>query len=626
MTEERAKRKLSAVLSADVKGYSRLMGQDEAGTVKRLKEYLDLMTDLIQKYRGQVVDSPGDNMLSEFSSVVDAIECAVKIQELLNTKNVGLTDDRRMEFRIGINLGDVIEDGARIYGDGVNIAARIESLAVAGGICISGTSYDQVKNKLNLGYENLGEHSVKNIVEPVRVYRVLTESDMVGKVIEEKKSKKIRIAVIGLLILLVLLAAGVIFVWNSYFRLPSVKIESGRDNTLDLPKGPSVAVLPFVNMSGDHAQDYFSDGLTENIITGLSGCPRLIVIARNSTFTYKGQSVKVQQVAHELGVQYVVEGSVQMEKDRVRITAQLINGTTAHHLWADKFDRELKDIFDLQDEITLKLMTALEIQLTEGEQARLRLRGPSNLEAYRKGLKALEYVRRHNKEDNLLARQEVVEAIALAPDNPNLYVLLAETHLQDIWFGSTVSPIISFAQATNNLNNAFALDRNNSDAHLILGELYLLKGQHKKAIAAEELAVALNPNGADAYCQLAFTLHLSGRSEEAIDIFKKAIRLNPIPPSYYFHMFGWAYRAVGRFEEAIDAFKKAIDYEPTNIFAHMGLAAVYVNAGLNEEAKGEAKEVYRLDPKFTLDNFPKAHIDREYVKDLMDTLREAGLK
>jgi len=626
MTEERAKRKLSAVLSADVKGYSRLMGQDEAGTVKRLKEYRALMTDLIQKYRGQVVDSPGDNILSEFSSVVDAIECAVKIQELLKTKNVGLTDDRKMEFRIGINLGDVIEDGARIYGDGVNIAARIESLAEGGGICISGTSYDQVKNKLNLGYENLGEHSVKNIVEPVRVYRVLTEPDMVGKLIGEKKSKEIRIAVIGLLILLVLLVAGVMVVWNSYFRLPSVTIESGRDNTLDLPKGPSVAVLPFVNMSGDHAQDYFSDGLTENIITGLSGCPRLIVIARNSTFTYKGQPVKVQQVAHELGVQYVVEGSVQKEKDRVRITAQLINGATAHHLWADKFDRELKDIFDLQDEITLKLMTALEIQLTEGEQARLRLRGPSNLEAYMKGLKALEYVRRHNKEDNLLARQEVVEAIALAPDNPNLYVLLAETHLQDIWFGSTASPIISFAQATNNLNNAFALDRNNSDAHLILGELYLLKGQHKKAIAAEELAVALNPNGADAYCQLAFTLHLSGRSEEAIDIFKKAIRLNPIPPSYYFHMFGWAYRAVGRFEEAIDAFKKAIDSEPTNIFAHMGLAAVYVNAGLNEEAKREAKEVYRLDPKFTLENFPKAHIDREYVEDLMDTLREAGLK
>jgi tetratricopeptide (TPR) repeat protein len=243
-----------------------------------------------------------------------------------------------------------------------------------------------------------------------------------------------------------------------------------------------------------------------------------------------------------------------------------------------------------------------------------------------KGLKALEYIRRQNKEDSILARQVVKEAIALAPDNPNLYVLLAETHLQDVWFGSAESPIISFAQATNNLNKAFALDQNNSDAHLILGELYLLKGQHKKAIAAEERAVALNPNGADAYCQLAFILHLSGRSEEAIDIFKKAIRLNPIPPSYYFHMFGWAYRAVGRFEEAIDAFRKALDREPNNFFAHMGLVATYINIGLEEEAKKEAKEVYRLDPKFTLENFPKAHINREYVEDLMDSFRKAGLK
>lgn len=626
MTEERAKRKLSAVMSADVKGYSRLMGQDEAGTVDRLKEYRALMTDLILKYGGRVVDSPGDNILSEFSSVVDATECAVKIQKKLKTKNSGLPDDRKMEFRIGINLGDVIEDGERIYGDGVNIAARIESLAEGGGICISGTSYDQVKSKLNLGYENLGEHIVKNIAEPVRVYRVLTELDMVGKLIEEKKPKRIRTAVIGLSVVVVLLVVGAMVVWNSYFRLPLVDLEFGGDITFDLPKGPSIAVLPFVNMSGDPAQDYFSDGLTENIITGLSACPRLFVIARNSTFTYKGQSVKIQQVAHELGVQYVVEGSVQKEKDRVRITAQLINAATGHHMWAEKYDRELKDIFNLQDEITLKLMTALEIKLTEGEQARLRLRGPHNLDAYMKGLKALEYIRRQNKEDSILARQVVKEAIALAPDNPNLYVLLAETHLQDVWFGSAESPIISFAQATNNLNKAFALDQNNSDAHLILGELYLLKGQHKKAIAAEERAVALNPNGADAYCQLAFILHLSGRSEEAIDIFKKAIRLNPIPPSYYFHMFGWAYRAVGRFEEAIDAFRKALDREPNNFFAHMGLVATYINIGLEEEAKKEAKEVYRLDPKFTLENFPKAHINREYVEDLMDSFRKAGLK
>jgi adenylate cyclase len=531
-----------------------------------------------------------------------------------------------MEFRIGINLGDVIEDGERIYGDGVNIAARIESLAEGGAICISGTSYDQVKNKLNLGYENLGEHSVKNIAEPVRVYRILMEPNMVGKLIGEKKSKRMRTAVIALSIIVVLLVAGALVVWNAYFSLPSVEATSGRKITFDLPKGPSIAVLPFVNISGDPEQDYFSDGLTENIITGLSGCPKLFVIARNSTFTYKGQPVKVQQVARELGVQYVVEGSVQRAKDQVRITVQLIDAATGHHLWAEKYDRELKNIFALQDEIALKLITALEVELTEGEQARLRLKWQSNLEAWMKALKGLEYMRRQNKEDNVLARREAEEAIALAPGNPNFYILLAGTHIMDMWWRSSTSQLISYAQATNNLNKAFALDKDNSDAHIILGMLYLFKRQHKKAITAAERAVALNPNGADAYCQLAFILCMSGRSAESIDLFKKAFRLNPIPPSYYFTMLGEAYLYLGRYEEAIQVYKQAKDREPRDIFSYLSLAAVYIKAGMFEKARIEAAEVYRLDPKFSLKDLDIPHINPEVTKDWYNTLRQAGLK
>ena len=319
MTEERAKRKLSGILSADAVGYSRLMEADEASTIQTLTDSKELMANLIQQYRGRVVDAPGDNLLAEFSSVVDATECAVKIQQELNSKNAELPDNRKMQFRIGVNLGDVVEEADRIYGDGVNIAARLEGLAKPGGICISRTAYDHVKNKLKLGYEYLGVHSVKNISEPVKVYRVLTEPEAVGKVIGEKRflgrvSRKTAIAAI---IVLVIVAGGLIG-WNIYLQ-QSKKIEPASLDKMayPLPDKPSIAVLPFNNMSGDPTKDYLSDGLTEEIINGLSKSNNLFVIARNSTFTYKGKAVKVQQVAEDLGVQYVLEGSIQWSGDRI---------------------------------------------------------------------------------------------------------------------------------------------------------------------------------------------------------------------------------------------------------------------------------------------------------------------
>jgi len=540
MPPEDLKRKLTAILSADVAGYSLLMRDNEEATVRTLTDYRRAMGNLIQKYSGRVVDSPGDNLLAEFASVVDAVNCAVEIQRNLAVRNAELPETRRMEFRIGVNLGDVVTEEERIYGDGVNIAARLESLAQPGGICMSGSVYSQVKNKLNLEYERLGEQEVKNIEEPVSVYRVFMKPEAVESSPAEKKSKsriwpKVAVALAVIVVLLVG-AAGV--VWNVYFSLPDVKgIPDGKKD-FALPEGPSIAVLPFLNMSDDPKQEYFSDGLTENIIAGLSSDGRLLVIARNSTFAYKGKSVEVQEVARKLGAQYVVEGSVQKTRDRVRITVQLIDANTGHHVWSDRYDREVKDIFALQDEITMKIMMGVGMKLLDGEQHGEEFLPPSgSLKVFIKMTKAYQYMYRMNKEDNILARQELEEAIVLDPEYSLLYSALAMTHFMDLYYQSSESPLFSFAQASKNTKKALALDNESSAAHYALSHLYLARKEHDKAIEAAERAVALNPNGADAYSLLGFLLSCSGRVEESIKILEKAMRLNPIPPAQYQNLF-----------------------------------------------------------------------------------------
>ena len=437
MTTQEIKRKLTAILSADGKGYSRLMGEDEKGTVRTLSAYREIMASLIRQHHGRVVDSTGDNLMAEFASVVDAVECSVEIQKELKTRNAELSENRRMEFRIGINLGDVIEEEGRIYGDGVNIAARIESLSEAGGICISGKAYDEVKSKLNLGYKYLGEQTVKNILEPVRAYRVLMEPEEAGKVIGEKKVKPRqwqRVAFSLGVILIVIVAAAV-----AYFNLrpsaPRVEVASKEKMAFPLPDKPSIAVLPFVNMSEDPKQDFFADGMTEEIITALSKGPNLFVIARNSTFTYKGKAVKVKQVSEELGVRYVLEGSVQRSADRIRVTAQLIDALTGHHLWAERYDRDLKDIFALQDEITMKIITALQVKLTSGEMIHVLGKGAKNIDAFTKYLQAVDLWTRLTKETNAQAKKLLEEAIALDPEYPGPYIGLAKTYGMDVFLG-----------------------------------------------------------------------------------------------------------------------------------------------------------------------------------------------
>ena len=633
MTTQEVKRKLTAIMSADAKGYSRLMGEDEKGTVRTLNAYKEVMTGLIQHHHGRVVDAPGDNVLAEFASVVDAIECSVEIQKELKTRNAELPENRRMEFRIGVNLGDVIEDGEQILGDGVNIAARLESLSEAGGICISGTAYDQIKNKLTLGYEYHGKQTVKNISEPVRVYRILTEPKALSAMSRWKRVglnywKRIN----PVFKILIALVAAANVVWQFYPHLrpsrPSVEEVSKEKMALSLPDKPSIAVLPFVNMSGDPKQEFFSDGITEDIITALSKLPMLFVIARNSTFTYKGKPVKVKQISEELGVQYVLEGSVQRSANRVRITAQLIDALTGHHIWAERYDRDLKDIFALQDEVTSNILRAMQVKITEGEQALHRDKGIRNLNCYLKLLEGQNYLNRFDIEGNNLARRTGEEALVMCPESSTAYHLLAVTYMMDYWYGSGKSPQESIEKAIELAQKAIALDDAYANPHGLLSFLYSIKREHAKAIAEGERAVALDPNGADVNAWYGLSLTFAGKPEEAIPLFQKAIRLNPFGPTWYFFNLGNALGNTGRFEEAVSAYKKALQRSPDNLLAHVLLATTYSRMGREKEARVEVAEVLRINPKFSLDYFAKTlpYKDQKVINNLIDALRKAGLK
>ncbi len=608
MPEKGYKRKLTAILSADAVGYSRLMAENETATVKTIATYREVISSLIKQHRGRVVDSPGDNILAEFSSVVDAVQSAVAVQNEIQTRNAELAKNRRMEFRIGINLGDVIDEEDRIYGDGVNVAARLEAMADPSGICVSKTAFDQIETKLPLGYEYLGEQSVKNIPKPVGTYRVLMKPDDAGKVIGEKRflgrfSRKTAMAAI---VILVVVAAGLVG-WNIYLQQSkNVEPASIEKMAYPLPDKPSIAILPFDNMSGDPEQEYFSDGLTEELITALSKIPKMFVIARNSTFTYKGKPVKVKQVAEELGVRYVLEGSVRKAEDRVRITAQLIDALTGHHLWAERYDRDLKEIFALQDEITMKIINALQVELTEGEHARLWRKGTDNLQAYLKSLRARELYLTQTKENNTQAQRLAEEAIALDPDYAFPYHVLSVTHFQDVFYRTTKSPQQSFKQAVELIQKAIAIDDSYALAHGWSGFLstYILR-KYEKGIMEAQKGVDLDPNGAHGYLYLSLSLRYAGKFEEAIQAIEKAIRLNPFPPVTYFKFACPAYYGAGRYEEAIAAGKKAVKVSPNDAGSHMVLAVAYSLAGSQEEARIAAKEVLRLNPKFSVALFRK---------------------
>jgi TolB-like protein/class 3 adenylate cyclase/Flp pilus assembly protein TadD len=629
------KRKLTAILSADVKGYSRLMGEDEEWTVRTLDTFKGVMKNIIPQHRGRVVDSTGDNLLAEFASVVDAVQAAVEIQQVLRAKNSLLPENRRMEFRIGINLGDVIEEGERIFGDGVNIAARLEGLAEAGGICISGSAFEQIENKLPLHYDYLGEHEVKNITRPVRVYRALMDNGVVKEKDAGPKPQgsRRRILAFGLAGLL-LIVAGVAL-WQFVLRptpppRPPVEKADPQKMAYALPDKPSIAVLPFVNMSDDPKQEFFSDGITEEIITALSKISQFFVIARNSTFTYKGKAVKIKQVSEELGVQYVLEGSVRRDGERVRITAQLIDGLSGKHLWAERYDGDLKDIFALQDQITMKVITQLRGKMVAGGEVRSAAKGTKNLEAYLKHLQASEYSNRLTKDDALQARKLAEEVIALDPEYPMGFSQLAFILAVDAAFGRTDSPAQANARALELVEKAITLDPEDGAFYALRGVILVQMRQYDQALADSARALSLEPNRPAVLNQSASVLWRGGKPEEALPLFERLFRLSPIPVLGNFTGAGMAYSLAGQYEKAADMSMKAIQLFPQNFLGYLNYSISTSLLGRTEQARASVNELLRLNPQFSIEQFKGFQSrlgvrDQAAVEKFVDALRKAGL-
>ena len=629
MTQEGFKRKLAAILSADVEGYSRLMDDDEEATVRTLKAYRAAINDLVQQYRGRIVDSPGDNILAEFSSVVDAVNCAVEIQRDLAERNKELAYNRQMQFRIGVNLGDVIEDDGNIYGDGVNIAARVESLAEAGGICISGRAYDQVLNKLGLEYENLGEHQVKNISTPIRVYRVLSIPGAAAhRVVQAKKILRKKWLWAGTSTISILLIIVVGLFWK-YFYLPTpTKIDPNNKMSFNLPKGPSIVVLPFVNMSGDPEEEYFCDGITENITSALAHISELLVIARNTAFSFKGKSLKIEQIGYELGVDYVIEGSIQKSEDIIRITVQLVQTSSGNHIWSEIYDRKLIDIFKLQDEITIEILKAIGINIIDGQDFFSLYEGITDLPTLKKCLKINYLYHQMNIESNNLARKRCLELINMNKEIPFVYTRLGYIYILDIFLGACKSPLVCIGQATEAGKKALLLDPNYYKAHELIGFIFIARKEHGKAIDQLKRSIIINPNNLAAYLNLGMAYYFSNRPIEGIDQINKAIKLDPIPSAEPYMHLGLAYLVAEKYEKAIEAFRKSVEIDPDNFFSHVGLAGSYSALDREKEARAEAKKVLIINPNFSIENFTKKLPFKNplYPKRYAEYLHKAGLK
>lgn len=567
MADARVERRLAAVLAADVAGYSRLMGLDEVGTARTLREHRAVTDALVAKHAGRIVKTTGDGVLLEFPSVVDAVECAVAVQAVMDQRNEGVPVDRQMLFRIGINLGDILIEGDDIVGDGVNIAARLEGIAEPGGICISSSAYDQVRGKVTVEFNDLGEQRLKNIERLVRVYAAKFRSNL------------------GIVAPSVLLA-------NAEAR-----------RSLPIPDKPSIAVLPFQNMSGDPEQEYFADGMVEDIITALARFKMLFVIARNSSFTYKGRAVDIKQVSRELGVRYVLEGSVRKAAGKVRITGQLIDGTNGSHLWADRFEGDLNDVFALQDEVTLKVVSAIQPRLMQTEIELAARRRPGNLSAHDLFLRALPHYYAMTREGMVQALQLLTCALELDPRYGAATSLAAGCHMTNIGQGWVTDPASEVAEGTRLLRLALTIDANDSDALSIAGRAtaYMF-GEFDSARDMVDRAVALNPNSALAWEQRGWAYEYAGQHEEAIGSFERAIRLSPLDPLLYSTLTGMslALISLGRFDEAVGAARKALRKNPNFSSTYRCLLAGLAHLGREEEARDAAARLLELDPNFRI--------------------------
>jgi adenylate cyclase len=588
MAEARAERRLAAILATDVVGYSRLMGGDEEGTLAALKTLRKTLIDpKIAEYRGRIVKTTGDGALVEFASTVDAVRCAIDIQRAMPERNADTPPGKKIEFRIGINVGDIIVDGDDIFGDGVNVAARLESISEPGGICISDVVHQQVDGRVVALFTDLGDQNLKNIARPVRAYHIALKEA----------------------------------------RAEPPAASTAAQAAFASPDKPSIAVLPFQNMSGDAEQDYFCDGLVEDIITTFSKLAGLRVIARNSSFVYKGRSVDVREAAKQLGVQYILEGSVRKSGNRIRITAQLIDATDGAHLWAERYDRAMDDIFAVQDEITLVLATEMQVKLTEGEQARLHYTTTNNVEAWTYWVQGLSDFRQGgiNKERFGRIRSYWEKALALDPHSAALNAMLGFVHYADARFGWWDNRETALAKARAYVERALEIDRENPDAYTTSSLVFMVQGRYDEAVSDARKAIELAPGSADAATFASFVFASSGYSDEAKNQIEKAMTLSPnYPPNYLGHL-GNAYRLSGRTEEAIATFKAYDARSPG--FGLTDLVIAYQENGQADEAKQAAKRLLAARPDFTIASWLKTQFRRDTDRLAADVaaLRAAGL-
>jgi len=579
------KRRLAAILATDVVGYSRLIRADEEGTITALKALrVDLIDPKIAEHHGRVVKLMGDGMLAEFPSVVDAVRAAVETQAAVAKHNAGLPEDKRIEFRVGVNLGDVVIDGNDIHGDGVNVAARLESLAEPGGICISGKVYEEVRDRTDLAFEDLGEQQVKNIDRPVRVWRWIAN-------------------------------AGV-----------TASVSAKTNEPFQLPDKPTIAVLPFVNLSGDPEQEYFADGISEDIITGLSKNSYINVISRNSTFAYKSKSTRLRDVSVDSGAQYVLEGSVRKAGQRIRVTAQLIDAASNRHLWAERYDRDLDDIFAVQDEIVGSIVHALvgtDGALERSARQRSIEASTTTQSAYDCYLQAREFYYRHG--DVGLEEAEVLfeKTIELDPGFARAYSALAWLHLRRFKLLLTAS-FESMEQKVLDLAfHALRLDPDDYRAHMTLGRLYSYQGKHAKGRAEFDRALRINPNDTNVLATSADALVYCERVDEALERCQRAIRLNPNAPDWYWQTLGFTYFHLGRYEEALEALERITDLGQ----ARRILAATYAHLSRLDEARHEAEEFMKVVPNFSIKEWARTepYTDPNELQRYVDGMRKAGL-
>ncbi len=608
-------RKLAAIFYADVAGYSRLTGADEEGTHRTLSAFLDVISSLIEGHGGRVLHYAGDAVLAKFASVVVAVSCAVEVQREFTARNESLADDRKVQFRIGVNLGDVIADRDELYGDGVNVAARLEGLAEPGGICISRKVLDEVSDKLDVGYEFLGEQLVKNIEWPISVYRVMLTPESAGQIIGEHTTSRAtwrRPALMVAAAAVVLALVGGAALWWPWS--PGEESAALEPMAFPLPDKPSVAVLPFDNLSGDPGQEHVADGMTEDITTALSQVSSLFVIARNSAFAYKGKPVKVQKVAADLGVRFVLEGSLQKSGDTRRITAQLVDTLSGSHLWSERYDRKMTDLFVLQDEITEHIVTALQIKLTDGEQMRIRRRHTRSLEAWNLVAEGVEHFYRREKTDNLRARELFNKAVEVDREYALAWALLAWTHWFDAQNEWSADPKRSFERAAFLAQKARTLDDELPDVLALQGAIQLFQRQYEAAVASGEKAVALNPNHATNTALLAVFLHNAGQPEESIRKMKRAMRLSPYYPAWYLEELGFAFLDAKQLEEALSAFAEYLEREPSgrhSAHAHIGQAFAYHALGRDDAARAAATNAIDADPTISISHFVRDSLNRD---------------